>query len=171
MANFDEGKQFDYHKHQSVYISDYIKFADGKAGITLSVVGVLFAFFSVQMKGWLGKDGSMKPLEVWPLYAYLVFLLGMIVGMYCLGKVIWPRYKIDRSLYHSWGGIGAFNTGDEYVAELKSKFQNQDNFLNELMKQNWALGDVCKKKYFWIRLAYIILGISIVGAGLTWLLS
>jgi len=36
--------QFDYHKHQSVYISDYIKFADAKAGISLGAVGVLFAF-------------------------------------------------------------------------------------------------------------------------------
>ncbi|WP_342477625.1 Pycsar system effector family protein [Paenibacillus sp. FSL H7-0350] len=170
MNNADENFQFDYHKHQSVYISDYIKFADAKAGITLSVVGVLFAFFSLEMKD-LWKDGITDALHDYPFYLYLVFLLGMAAGMYFLSRVIWPRYSIDKSLYHSWGGIGAFNTSNDYVTEMKRRFQNKNAFADELMKQNHALAIICKKKYFWIYLAYKTLGISIIGAGLTWFVS
>ncbi|MEK4853865.1 Pycsar system effector family protein [Paenibacillus sp. FSL H7-0756] len=170
MSNMDEEKQFDYHKHQSVYISDYIKFADSKAGITLSVVGVVFAFFSLEMKKLWDKGIAEAPLG-YPFYFYLVFLLGIVAGMYFLGRAIWPRYLIDKSKYHSWGGIAAFDTDDNYVTEMKRKFQNNTNFLEELMKQNHSIATICKKKYFWIRLAYKTLGISVVGASLTWFLS
>ena len=98
--NSSRVEQYDYLKHQSTYISDYIKFADSKAGITLSIVGVLFSFFLVDMKTIL-QQGIIIALQSYPFYLYLISLSVMMLGMVSLGMVIWPRYSINQTLYHS----------------------------------------------------------------------
>lgn len=169
MSNvFDEKDQFDYHKHNSVYISDYIKFADAKAGVALSICGVLFAFFIEKLRDkWMNihsfdffKDGFV-----------IMLILALIVlgcGMYNLLITLWPRYLIDRSIYHSWGGIAAFDDGNQYVQELKNKFNDRQVFLESFAKQNYALGSICKTKYTKLRLGFLYSGIGVVLAGFAW---
>lgn len=166
----DQEKQYDYHKHQSVYISDYIKFADGKAGVTLSVIGVMIAFFMNSMKD-LWKDGFTKQVyQDWPFYAFAISLGVMLIGVFYLGWTIWPRYKLDKSLYHSWGGISTFSA-EEYSVKLGDVFSESEKFLDDLSSQNHSLATVCKRKYEKLRTAYWYLGIGVVLASTTWLIT
>lgn len=41
---------YDYHKHNLIYISDYIKFADAKAGVALGANLLMLGFYGQQLK-------------------------------------------------------------------------------------------------------------------------
>lgn len=48
--NKQEQRLYDYHKYNLVYIGDYIKFADGKAGVALGVTLFMIGFFGKRPK-------------------------------------------------------------------------------------------------------------------------
>lgn len=168
MTPFTE--EYDYHKHQSVYISDYIKFADAKAGATLGVAGVFFAFFANELKGLWKKGFNESVYHHWPFYAYGISLVVLGIGILYLMSTIWPRYKIDKEYYHSWGGIAAFNLADDYKSALKRELMGEEEFLESLAAQNYTLATICKTKYRKLRWAYFFLGCGVIISGATWIL-
>ncbi|WP_214877070.1 Pycsar system effector family protein [Exiguobacterium sp. CH10] len=48
--NEKEPNLYDYHKHNLIYISDYIKFADAKAGVALGANLLMLGFYGQQLK-------------------------------------------------------------------------------------------------------------------------
>jgi hypothetical protein len=167
MTRLEPQEQFEYHKHTSVYISDYIKFADTKAGVAISVTGLLIAFSFITLKNKVSGKSIYTLLTDWSFYPQLLSILLLAYGLKYLLFTIWPRYLVDKNIYHSWGGIGAFSKSSEYIEFLDEKIQDKNQFLNEFAEQNHALAVVCVKKYsnlkpgfFWIALGAIIGGVG-----------
>lgn len=165
MSKMTVEKQFDYHKYQATYISDYIKFADTKAGLTLGVAGVIFAFFIKIFKELWKYGFEIEFFRNWNFYGYIISLILLAIGIYHLISTIWPRYYIDKNLYHSWGGISDFDSEKDYITFMSVKFNDEESFLKALMAQNYSLAGVCTTKYKKLRIAYYCLGFGVWWSG------
>lgn len=161
----DSNREFDYHKHNSTYISDYIKFADAKAGVALSLNVVLIGIFAKTLKStW--KINSLKLSDLLLLASLLLLAFAMY---YILWRVLWPRYPKNTQLYLSWGGLGSYASIDDYYNHLKQ--QPDTKFLKDMAAQNYALAQVCIKKYRDFERAVIFLTLGTVTGVFGWLLT
>ncbi|MEO2212769.1 Pycsar system effector family protein [Paenibacillus amylolyticus] len=147
----DSNTEIDYHKHNAVYISDYIKFVDAKAGIAFGLNIALVGLFAKTLK----ESWTITALKLSDLL--LIFsLLSLLISLYfILWKVLWPRYVKNTQFYHSWGGIASFPHIDDYYTHLKQ--QPEGKFLKDLAAQNYSLAQVSVKKYQHFERAVIFL--------------
>lgn len=72
----DRDRLYDHHKHNLIYIGDYIKFADTKAGVGLGAALVMLGFFGNE-----AKNIKFSSLSFWD-YSLLVGLSPLIVTCY-----------------------------------------------------------------------------------------
>ncbi|MCQ4085862.1 Pycsar system effector family protein [Saccharibacillus sp. JS10] len=171
MSRFEPNEQYDYYKHQSVYISDYIKVADNKTGLTLGVTGVFFAFMVNEMKD-LWKGGFNESVyKDWLFYVFSAALIILLIGIFFLAKVIWPNYPTSTADYHSWGGIGSFPRSSAYAVFLRGAFNDKEEFLKEMAEQNHSLASVCLKKFKRLKLSYRFLAVGAVLVMFPWFAS
>ncbi|MDF9845018.1 MULTISPECIES: hypothetical protein [unclassified Paenibacillus] len=160
----DSNREFDYHKHNSVYISDYIKFADTKAGIALGFNIALIGVFAKTLKSsWV-----ITALKLSDLLLMVALLLLIVSLYYILYRVLWPRYVKNTQLYHSWGGIGSFSNINDYYSHLIQQPEGQ--FLKDMAAQNYSLAHVCIKKYRNFERAMIFLTSGAISGVAGWLL-
>ncbi|QBP43172.1 Pycsar system effector family protein [Paenisporosarcina antarctica] len=152
---------FDYHKHNLVYIGDYIKFADGKAGVALGATLVMLGFF-----GKAAKEQGFNNLS-FNQFGLLLGLIPLVLACYFfIWRVLWPRYTTDSNLYMSWGGIGSFTSSDIYVNFL-GRVVDED-FLRAMGRQNYSLAQVCVKKYKYLKFGFTWLTIGMIFEGVFW---
>ncbi|MEM5008348.1 Pycsar system effector family protein [Priestia megaterium] len=162
MSNVPESTLFDYHKHNLVYIGEYIKFADQKAGVAITLNIALVGFFFNYIRG-----ATMSEHVVAKVFLIIGVLTLLVSTLILLFKVLWPRYTTDVSQYMSWGGIASFNSSQDYSAEISSKTNAQ--FLDDMAQQNYFLGVVCLKKYKSLQLGLLLFAIGTGVSGLAWL--
>ncbi|ATF11642.1 hypothetical protein A616_06475 [Brevibacillus brevis X23] len=151
---------YDYHKHNLVYIGDYIKFADQKAGVGLTLNLAILGYFITYL-----KTANFSMFVVNKVFLIIGVAL-LLVSSFLFFSVIWPRYVGDTRYYMSWGGIGAFKSANEYQLLLKEKTEEQ--FLDDMATQNHSLAKVCKNKYSFLRWGIMVLIIGIVTTGVSW---
>ncbi len=171
MSNSQSIDLYDNNKHQSLYISDYIKFADGKAGFTFGAATILFGFFVNEWKKEWPKNVTFEALKDWTFSSYLSGLILFALGIYFLVFTVWPRYLIKEALYQSWGGISAYKKPNDYASTVKSKVVNANLFLDDMLRQNHALAMVCRRKFTNLRRAYWLLALALVITGGTWIIN
>lgn len=160
--------KFDYSKHNLIYITDHIKFADQKAGIGLTIALALIGFFGHQLKGL----SLSSTFDTWTL-AKLLSILGLIIGILSLGtaawfflwKVIWPRYITDPRYFLSWGGISCF-TEAEY--ESKMKGTDTETLIREMSIQNHNLSIVCTSKFQNLKNGFAFLAVGVILTSFSW---
>lgn len=157
-----EQKMYDYHKHNLVYIGDYIKLADTKASIALSLNLLLIGFLGKESKN-IGFD-SLSIGDV-GIYISLIFLL--ISAFFFIFKILWPRYSKSTDYYMSWGGIGSFSNKKDYLDRLGSK--SVEEFIEDMAIQNYELSKVAVAKYFYLRISFTFLSIGTLIGLLSWI--
>jgi len=162
LANSDDfNRLYDYHKHNLVYIGDYIKFADGKAGVALGATLVMLGFF-----GKAAKKNGFSNLS-FAEYSLLIGIIPLIVAcVLFIWKVLWPRYTTTTNAYMSWGGIGSFLTSQDYVNHIEQI--RKDQFLHDMAHQNYSLAQVCIKKYRNLQFGFIALSIGAIIETTSW---
>jgi hypothetical protein len=60
-------------------IAEWIRFADTKAAVTLTVNGVLLGVIIPTLKDYLGKKNPTYPMEGWPVLVVALFLVWLVV--------------------------------------------------------------------------------------------
>ncbi|MCK2005495.1 hypothetical protein MZM54_29505 [[Brevibacterium] frigoritolerans] len=165
----DRDRLYDYHKHNLVYISDYIKFADGKAGVALGATLIMLGFFGNE-----AKDIGFSNLS-FANYSLLIGLLPLVAASYFfIWKVLWPRYTTDTTLYMSWGGMGSFSNSQAYVDHIEGtniEGTNAAEFLHDMGHQNFDLAKVCIKKYQYLKYGFICLSLGATIESISWFFS
>lgn len=159
----DKNLLVEYHKHNLVYIGDYIKFADAKAGVAISANLIALGFF-----GNIIKDNNYSVTSLSEIYLIIGVLI-LASASFIFGKVLWPRYLLDKEYYMSWGGIAAFGNSEEYINQIHG--QSNQEFLKSMAEQNRALALVCAKKYEYLRIGFELLAIGITLSSLSWLFA
>jgi len=138
----NENNLYDYHKHNLVYISDYIKFADTKAGIFLTINVAIIGFL---LKSYKKIHFPLKYVSENINFLLInVALILLLCSVYQFGNIIFPRYPKDKQYYMSWGGMASFDK-DEYVNKINNTDTTQ--FLKDMAVQNHDLSIVCINKY------------------------
>lgn len=152
---------YDYHKHNLVYIGDYIKFADVKAGVGITATFTLLAFF-----GNIVKENIFTSLTIVNIIM-AIGLIPLIIASICfVWKILWPNYNLDSSLYMSWGGIGAFSDSKKYNEKISSL--NRIEFIADMGKQNYQLAKVCIEKYKYLKRGFVYLTCGVVIESICW---
>ncbi|MGY6209512.1 Pycsar system effector family protein [Cytobacillus firmus] len=160
----DRDRLYDYHKHNLVYIGDYIKFADAKAGVALSVTLLMLGFF-----GKIAKENGFSGLNFWE-YSLLIGLIPLLVACFIfILRILWPNYPTGTTAYMSWGGIGSFENSREYLNRLNSLSDKQ--LINDMAKQNYSLADVCLTKYKNLKLGFKFLTAGAIIETVSWFFS
>lgn len=162
--NEDQELLYDYHKHNLVYIGDYIKFADAKAGVALGATLLMLGFF-----GKAAKKNGFGCLSVSELGILLGLIPLAIACYFFVWKVLWPRYTTNSNLYMSWGGIGSFSDKQAYLNHINGI--QKDEFLNDMAIQNYSLADVCLKKYKHLKWGFIALTVGASIESISWFIS
>lgn len=164
LTNIQEfNRLYDYHKHNLVYIGDYIKFADTKAGVAISANLILLGFF-----GNIAKENNYTETSLSEFFL-IIGVLSLTCASFFFGNVVWPRYSLHKEYYMSWGGISAFENDEEYMTLIHN--QTNEEFLEGMAKQNRALANVCVLKYGQLRNGLIIFMIGLIISLLSWFFS
>ncbi|WP_342577301.1 Pycsar system effector family protein [Psychrobacillus sp. FSL K6-2843] len=162
MAFNDEQKQmYDYHKHNITYISDYIKFADTKAGVALSLNLLMIGFL-----GKASKEIGFNYLSITDVGMYLSLIFLLTSAYFFIFRILWPRYSQNTDFYMSWGGIGSFSNQNDYLIRLGSK--SEDEFLEDMAIQNYDLSKVAVAKYSNLKLGFTFLSIGTLIGLFSW---
>ena len=157
----DRDQLYDYHKHNLVYIGDYVKFADGKAGVGLGAALVMIGFF-----GKIAKGNGFTHLT-FAEYSLLVGLLPLAAACYLfILKVLWPNYPSSTREYMSWGGIGSFLDSQEYINRFNSLSKEQ--LVKDMADQNHSIAKVCLDKYKNLKKGFFCLTIGTIVETLSW---
>ncbi|MBR9747566.1 Pycsar system effector family protein [Bacillus cereus] len=164
MKKITEEKLFDYNKHNLVYIGDYIKLADQKASIALTINVALIGFFINYLKE--AKWDKLLACKVFLIIGILTLVVSAGIALF---KVLWPRYNSNTLEYMSWGGIAAYTNQDDYVKKLKESEENI--FIDDMAKQNHALAKVCAVKYKFLKYSFIVFVAGILFSGFSWMLD
>lgn len=160
----NEKLKFDYHKHNLIYISDYIKFADTKAGVALSLNLLLLGFFGKEAKGNRYNNLSLSDVGL-----YISLILLFISAFLFIWKILWPRYTTNTDFYMSWGGIGSFSNSNDYIAKIESK--DSETFIKDMAIQNYDISKVAVKKYFFLKCGFSCLSFGAVLGLISWFFS
>lgn len=162
MNNISTERLFDYHKHNLVYIGDYIKFADQKAGVAITLNIALIGFFFNYIRKANFEEHIVAKVFL------IIGIVTLVLSILCfLFKVLWPRYNEDPNQYMSWGGIASFPDAQNYAASFSSR--NEEDFIKDMAEQNYFLADVCLKKYKFLRLGFILFSLGTVLATFSWI--
>jgi len=157
----NQERMYDYHKHNLVYIGDYVKFADGKAGVALGATLLMLGFF-----GKIAKINGFSDLSFGE-YSLLIGLIPLVAACYFfILKVLWPSYPTTSNAYMSWGGIGSFSDSQEYANHLDSK--STDQFIKDMTEQNYNIAKVCLNKYKNLKIGFICLTVGAVIEAISW---
>lgn len=158
----DRDRLYDYHKHNLSYTGDYIKFADGKAGVALGATLIMIGFFGNQVKENGFRDMSI--LE----YNLLIGLIPLVIAsVIFIWLVLWPRYKTKNNDYMSWAGIGSFPDAAAYVNQIEGITDEQ--LIHDMGRQNYSLAKVCIKKYKFLKYGFIALSVGAIIESISWL--
>ncbi|WP_339196682.1 Pycsar system effector family protein [Solibacillus sp. FSL R5-0449] len=164
MGKIDNEKLFDYNKHNLVYISEYIKLADQKANILLTINIALIGFFANYL-----KNANLDENVITKVFLIIGVVILIISASIILIKILWPRYNLNVNEYMSWGGIAAHLDKDSYTAKIKDK--EFDTFLKDMAEQNYALANVCKAKFKYLKMSTWFFSTGILVVGISWLLD
>lgn len=164
MKKITEEKLFDYNKHNLVYIGDYIKLADQKASIALTINVALIGFFINYL-----RDANWTDSNQYKIALIVGILLLMWSASILLFKVLWPRYNSNTSEYMSWGGIAAYSNSADYAKKLKESEERV--FIDDMAKQNHALARVCAVKYKFLKYSFVVFVAGILFSGFAWILD
>lgn len=139
------------------YISHYILLADTKAAFILGICsGFLYIIFN-KYHNFLFKN--IKLWNVIDLTSFLSLLI-LIIAIAFTISVVYPRLLTNKKKgLVSWVDISNYESAGEYVTDLFKT--NRTELIKEHYAVNYFLSIVCRKKYYWLSLSFIMAAIGI----------
>lgn len=162
MNKIDNEKLYDYNKHNLVYISEYIKLADQKSNILLTINIALIGFFANYL-----KKSNLNEHVISKVFLIIGVAILIISALIIIVKILWPRYNLNVNEYMSWGGIASHSDKDSYTTKIMDK--EFDTFIKDMAEQNYALANVCKAKYKFLKISTWFFSSGILVVGISWL--
>jgi Family of unknown function (DUF5706) len=159
--NETEKAQLDFLWKQHAYISDFIKFADAKSGLiislTLAYIAVLLSAAS-RFRSLLPQH-FLQAVTCTQLFACMT-LVCLCVSMVCAVWTVYPRLKIGPGMGPiSWVEISSFSTPEMFVHASTSL--SAASAVRLMARQNYYMSKVCRRKNQWIQRSLVLL---IIGA-------
>lgn len=154
MENEPDGMLLESYWRTLHAVSEWIRFADAKAGATLAIDGVLLAIVTARLQApptppTLVSVGSLAAIAV-----------AAASALFALWTVI-PRAKKLRtiSIVH-YGTIARFGTYAEYHKAATAAFTEDGRSAKELAAYSWALSRSAARKYQLVTIAIQLLVVA-----------
>jgi len=140
------------------YINKNISLADAKAGL---LIGIITGFLTLTYL--YGPKMFEKPIKNWsfPEIASFIGCVVLISSISFSLLVVWPRTLTSKKRgFISWVNVANYNKVTEYLKELSSADEGQ--IIESLYELNYDLSVVCRRKYYWLRWAFILGFVGII---------
>ncbi|MFS8096730.1 DUF5706 domain-containing protein [Lentzea alba] len=122
-------------------VSDWVRFADAKAGAALAVDGVMV----VLLAGRLTRTPAPGAFVAVILSAALA--LAAVSALAAVWTVV-PRMKrLGASAMIHYGTLASFDTAEACTAAFKAKLADPDEMISVLTTQIWTLSRAADRKY------------------------
>jgi hypothetical protein len=159
--NDTEKAQLDFLWKQHAYISDFIKFADAKSGLIISLtLGYLAVLLSTASRFRpLLPQHFLRTVTCTQLFACTTLVV-LFVSMMCAVWAIYPRLKIGPGIGPiSWVEISSFSTPEIFVHASTSL--SPTSAVRLMARQNYYMSKVCRRKNQLIQRSLLF---SVIGA-------
>lgn len=142
-------------------ISEWIRFADAKAGAALAVDGVMLVLLA-------GRLTRVPPPAA---YVAVIFSVALALAASSTLAAVWtvvPRMKrLGANAMVHYGTVAAFGTVDEYTSAITQMLSDPAKLSGALSEQIWTLSRAAAHKYKLvgtsIRLLACALAVGLVG--------
>jgi hypothetical protein len=137
----DAHAQFAYFLH--LYIRDFIKFADQKAGFVLAVTSAILAFLVKQgaQKSLLAPLGNRSFSDWSAFFACLLVSLGAFVAL----LVVLPRLRGKPHGIVYWGAFLRLGDASAYKEALRPLDESQ--LVSAIIEHCYELAEIADRKY------------------------
>lgn len=156
-------EKIDYCEKINAYITNYIKFADVKAGSILAFTSAVGGGLLSQADKFYGKT-----LTISSCMSHLFLIFFVLSLFFCL-MVIWhclvslsPRAIVAKSL-NSFPDISKY-TVDEYVKKIELEITPK-SMVTEYTRHNWTLAQITSRKFLAINTSIQYLKAFLVAIG------
>jgi hypothetical protein len=144
--------EWDFLQSEQKYLSDYIRFADQKAGFTLtfSLATLGFLFSHQQYAELFGGLGSWSGRNPHSALATLLLLAACALSLLALVPRLWSH---ETKGLVFWQEVAAYNSPSEYLTALRECSRLDLNAA--LGQQCYSLSKICTRKYNLIKFALL----------------
>ncbi|WP_411347098.1 Pycsar system effector family protein [Paenibacillus sp. WLX2291] len=144
--------RIEFSKHEMNYLSDYIKFADAKAGVIIGINALL-------IKEVFSK---FQPKQLYTLQDFLGLLgvMVLLIGICFLISVVLPRtnFKASKGIIF-WDNIKKYDSPSDYISDIIAL--DELKLSEKLAEQNFYLAKTASRKYLFLVIGFWV---STVGA-------
>jgi hypothetical protein len=128
-------------RHTLQTVSEWVRFADTKAGATLAVDGVMLALFSGRLRG------EPKPEHLATFAFAGAIVLATVSGLLAAWTIV-PRTRRLRaeSLVH-YGTIANFDSAERYRVAALESLAEPNEFAKTLTAHIWTISRAADRKY------------------------
>lgn len=143
----DDKKLLEFSYHENIYLSDYIKTADTKASMVITLNGVVIGFVINKLRNVL----SVFFQNFWFNAMLVVGGIALIFSYWFTLRLIFPNLsnKSGNGIIF-WEDISKIELKDYY-----SKVKYYANILDEMIKQNYYLAKTATRKYNLLKFSFI----------------
>lgn len=148
-------KRIEYAKNINIYLNDYIKLADLKAGTIFTVNGAVMGIIYSQIKietFCLSLNWNI----IFIIFIFIIYALSLAISITCILSII-PRVEKTRNIsLNSFPDIAKINCNN-YIEIFKSSRLNEEEIAKNYSTHNWLLSNLLLKKMKLIKSSFICL--------------
>lgn len=122
-------------------VSDWVKFADAKAGATLAVDGVILALLAGHLRGFPRPEFSTI------VALFCAIALAAFSGLLAVWAVMPRLRRLGADSMMHYGTIANFEDVDTYCAAAIATLTNPDKFAKTITSHIWTISRVAAHKY------------------------
>lgn len=156
------------------YISDYIRFADTKAGAIIAwcggLIGILLAsqthHFFTETSFTLSPDWKVTCLALVSFLAFALLGTGIVSAFMCIKPRLWSQEEIKEHPkgYVYWEDVKAHGSADTFKKELGSV--GEGAFADMCAEHTFVFSVIASKKYWWVNLSLWMAFAGSIAAGI-----
>lgn len=151
----------DFAKHHNSYLNDYIKFADAKALVIITINGLVIRILF---------DYLTNNLVATKYFFTLISCVLLLSAIFFSVLVVYPRTSAKNSKgLIFWENVSSMDK-EEYLKEVKEI--KEEDLLEKVIEQNYFLSKTATMKYKVLRIGFWFSGfgyVCLIIAGLFWI--
>jgi hypothetical protein len=140
MEEISEGTREDLWRTLQT-VSDWLKFADAKAGATLAVDGAILALLAGRLRG------SPKPEPSTIVALFCAIALAAFSGLLAVWAVMPRTRRLGADSMVHYGTIAKFESAARYCAVSIATLADANEFAKTITRHIWTISRVAAQKY------------------------
>lgn len=133
--------------------SDWVRFADTKAGAVMVVLGIALSDLLTRAGSLTSVGQARSGWAYATLIAFWIAIGAVVATVTCVVKVLFPKVSPSEESLAFFGDVAKHKTASKYREALLSL--PEEKLADHLMSQAFDLVSIAQEKFRWTRWAYV----------------